>query len=214
MGFFNKHFQSYDEWSQTERGKKINEKFRLAAEENARKKAEWEKNTPPEIKTQIKQFQILFATFFITFCIADFIGLTVYKYPFVIGCQALIGLVSFILCRTNPFKVKYPSNFFMPTLAFFISICFSLCIICISFNYEFKRAVMINPPVVPTEVMETLEKTEEELLIEKENNLSESEFYEREYSQFLKENNVVTEGKIEENNQNYKNANTKNVTGE
>lgn len=211
MGFFNKPFQSYDEWSQTERGKKINEKFRLAAEENARKKAEWEKNTPPEIKTQIKQFQILFAVFFITFCIADFIGLTVYKYPFVIGCQALIGLVSFILCRKNPFKVKYPNNFFMPTLAFFISICFSLCIICISFNYEFKRAVMINPPVVPTE---TSEKPEEELLLEKEDNYSESEFLEYEKSDLLKENNVVTEGKIEENNQNYKNANTKNVTGE
>lgn len=204
MGLFDRHYQSYDEWCQTERGRETNEKFRIAAEENARKKAEWEANTPPEIKSQLRQFQVLFSVFFITFCIADFIGLTFYKYPFAIGGQFLIGLASFILCRTNPFKVKYPNNFFMPTLAFLISICFSVCLICVEFNYEFSRAVMVEPPVVNAEVLEKSEKDDKSLYFENEGKLSESEFYEREYSQFLKENNLVTEEELEESYQNYR----------
>lgn len=195
MGFFDRHYQSYDEWCETPRGKAFNEKMRLAAEENARKKEEWERNIPPEKKEQVKLFKIIIVPLFLSFAVSDWWGMKHFKFPYVFGIQLLIALIGFILFKKNPFKVKYPNCFFMAPVALFMSFMFSFYL-CIS-EFGLKQAVLIKPPV---EVIETSGDASEKLsetpdlayLESSEIDISELDFYSREYSQWLIENNRET----------------------
>lgn len=181
MGLFSNSNNSYKQWCESPRGKKFMERVRFDAEENARNNAEWEANTPPEKKEQVKLFKIIVTPILLFFGIADFFSMMIYKFPFIFAAELIIALIGFILFKKNPFKVKYPNCFFMAPVAFFASCLFSiyLCISC----FNFKQAVMIKQPDAETEtIVENIE-------IE---NMSEHDFLNRDYSKWLKDNNFET----------------------
>ena len=75
----------------------------------------------PEKQTEYKLFKIIFSTFMIVFYLAAYIGykkgFIKYLLPIVI-IETIIGITSFVLWRIKPKKIKYPSVFVMPFIAY------------------------------------------------------------------------------------------------
>lgn len=177
MKLFKRNNQSYDQWCESPQGKKFLDKIQLAAEESARKKAEWEANVQPDKKEQVKLFKIIITPLFIIFAAADYFSLKYFKFPIVFSVEIIIGLIGFILFKKNPIKIKYPNCFMMAPIALFFSLLFSVYL-CVSI-FGFKQALMIKQPI--TVLSEPVNEV-----------MSELDFLNRDYSQWLKENNFET----------------------
>lgn len=183
MGFF-KRYKNYDEWSQTERGKSFNEKMKKIAEQNAKNKEEYEKNTPPEKKEQVKLFKKIFTPVFIVFAIAMYWAFYSYKVIPVYVCEVVIAAASFVLFKRPPKKVKYPNCFMMPVIALFCSTLFSLYLCT---NFGFDRVIKFAPEKV----------TEIEVVEEEPPFKSMVDFFESDYTQWIEESGIQSREELE-----------------
>ncbi|WP_149554534.1 hypothetical protein [Treponema pectinovorum] len=104
-------------WEDTEKGKKFYQKYFYDAKKRKLEKEEWEKNTPPERKTQVKLFKIIFTAFYATYVILLLIGFKFCKELWVLLGLGLFSGISLVLFFVKPKVVKYPNCFMMPVLA-------------------------------------------------------------------------------------------------
>ena len=113
------------EWEDTRFGKKFMNRLEIIAEENERKKREFEEKTPPERMEQYKLFKKIFPFYFFAFSLSLlFTPISWWKWviPIQIGI-VLINLLFFFKPYLNPIKkVKYKSVYMMALIAFFSSL--------------------------------------------------------------------------------------------
>lgn len=178
---------SPEEWSQTERGKK----FVTDIEQRKLKKEEWEKTVPPERKEQVKLFKIFFSLCFGIYLVALFYGF-IKGFPLIVlGSEFIISIVSFVLFKIKPRKVKYPNCFMMPVIAIF---CTSLIYVSLAvdiFGYWVKKPVLKNDNSIATPS-------------ENSKILSKDEFENLDYSKFLKDNDVLDSDELSEDYEEYR----------
>lgn len=178
---------SAEEWSQTERGKK----FVTDIEQRQLKKEEWEKTVPPERKEQVKLFKIFFSLCFGIYLVALIFGFLKGFPLIVLGSEFIISIVSFMLFKIKPRKIKYPNCFMMPVIAIF---CTSLIYVSLAvdfFGYWVKKPVLKNDNSSATSS-------------ENSKILSKDEFENLDYSKFLKDNDVLDSDELSENYEEYR----------
>lgn len=177
---------SPEEWSQTERGKK----FVADIKQRQLKKEEWEKTVSPERKEQVKLFKIFFSLCFGIYLVALIFGF-IKGFPLVIlGCEIIISIVSFVLFKIKPKKVKYPNCFMMPVIAIF---CTSLIYVSLAvdfFGYWVKKPAKKNDKTTT--------------FSENSKILSKDEFENLDYSKFLKDNDVIDSDELSEDYEEYR----------
>lgn len=183
---------SNTKWEDTEEGKRFYEKALLNAKKRIIAKEEWERNTPPERKEQVKLFKIFFTFFLLTYFAFLFTGFRKGIELYVLLAEGSLTLVSFIFYKIKPKKIKYPNCFMMPVIAFG---CIILLYIMLGFDYGFNpnRNKGKNEPNNETDTMQ-----------EREGYLSESEFYENDYSKWLEENEFETSEEIKKDFEKYR----------
>lgn len=163
-------------WEETEAGKRFYDKIFADCKKRNLKEEEWEKNTPPEKKEQVKLFKILFTAFFISFSAVLVYSFHFYKELIVLTIEGAVALVSFFCFLKKLRIIKYPNCFMMPVIAFF---CTLLIYLMLGFNHGFN----------PQKRKET-DSTEY--------------FFGRDYTKFLKENEIETEKELQSDFNNWK----------
>ena len=116
---WSKKYQT-EQWykKQEEKNKKLEEEM----VEKIKADKEFVQNLPPEKQTEYKLFKIFFTIFMIGFFLAANFG---YRHGFLIKVllpEAVITLVSFILWKIKPQKIKFPSVCMMPVIAFALTL--------------------------------------------------------------------------------------------
>ncbi len=116
---WSKKYQT-EQWykKQEEKNKKLEEEM----VEKIKADKEFIQNLPPEKQTEYKLFKIFFTIFMIGFFLAANFG---YRHGFLIKVllpEAVITLVSFILWKIKPQKIKFPSVCMMPVIAFALTL--------------------------------------------------------------------------------------------
>ena len=116
---WSKKYQT-EQWykKQEEKNKKLEEEM----VEKIKADKEFIQNLPPEKQTEYKLFKIFFTIFMIGFFLAANFG---YRHGFLIKVllpEAVITLVSFILWKIKPKKIKFPSVCMMPVIAFALTL--------------------------------------------------------------------------------------------
>lgn len=154
MKFFSgKNFiMSYDEWLQTEHGKKFMKECELAAEAGRKKQEEFQAKIIPERAVQLKWFKLFFVIFFLGYILSFFIGIGFnlnVKVIFYSDCA--ISLISLILFFVKPKFIKFPNCFVMPVIAFFSVLVF-LCFLIISGKIMNSNKRGISHPEVSSPV--------------------------------------------------------------
>ena len=181
MWFFNKKSEQ-NKWEDTENGKRFSLKYSADFERRIKEKEEWEKNTPPEIKEQVKLFKIFFTLFFIPFGFILMFAFDRQKELIALFAFFIIALVSFLFFLIKPKKIKYPNCFMMPVIAFG---CICLFYFFLGFKYGFnpdKRNEKILPFLKVSQNIENNSVTPTY-----ENNIDDSA-----YLQFLIDNEIVS----------------------
>lgn len=116
---WSKKYQT-EQWykKQEENNKKLEEEM----VEKIKTDKEFIQNLPPEKQTEYKLFKIFFTIFMIGFFLAANFG---YRHGFLIKVllpEAVITLVSLILWKIKPQKIKFPSVCMMPVIAFALTL--------------------------------------------------------------------------------------------
>lgn len=116
---WSKKYQT-EQWykKQEENNKKLEEEM----VEKIKADKEFIQNLPPEKQTEYKLFKIFFTIFMIGFFLAANFG---YRHGFLIKVlfpEAVITLVSLILWKIKPKKIKFPSVCMMPVIAFALTL--------------------------------------------------------------------------------------------
>lgn len=178
---------SAEEWSQTERGKK----FVTDIEQRQLKKEEWEKTVPPERKEQVKLFKIFFSLCFGIYLVALIFGFLKGFPLIVLGSEFIISIVSFMLFKIKPRKIKYPNCFMMPVIAIF---CTSLIYVSLAVDFF---GYWVKKPVLKNDNSSTTSSENSKIL-------SKDEFENLDYSKFLKDNDVLDSDELSENYEEYR----------
>lgn len=127
LGFLFRNKKKEDvPWEETKAGKVFYEKSLQEAIKRKEEKEEWERNTPPDRKEQVKYFKIIITIFTLGFAAAVYVGFMYMKELQVLAAEGLIALASFVLYKVKPKRIKYPNCFMMPVIAFAFMLLFSV----------------------------------------------------------------------------------------
>lgn len=200
LGWLNRNRPSENKpkWEDTEEGKDFIEKYRASMEKRKLLKEEWERTTPPEKKEQVKLFKIIFTPFFLVYIGFLFWGFFKAKNElWVLLAEGCIALVSLILFFVKPKFIKYPNCFMMPVIAFGSTVLFYVYLgLGYGFNPNRRDSLLID--------YNKIEKTEIEMQLDDEGELSKSDFENREYTKFLSESKIESEAELEKDFENYR----------
>ncbi len=163
-------------WEDTEEGKRFYQKCFEDGKKRAIENAEWERNTPPEKKEQVKLFKIFVTIFLLGYASLLFWGFSVGKEFLVLAGEFILSMISLLCFFIKPKKIKYPNCFMMPVIAMG---CIVILYLEMGYNFGF------NPKT-------RLKKTEEvETLFSEDEGSDETE-----YSEWLYENNLIEKEEI------------------
>ena len=118
MRIFGKKYMTQEEWEETPHGKKFTEKMKAIAEENQRKKDEWEQNADPKRVAVYKRLKKISPCFYIPFALALFAGGVFGSLLYILLAEAFLSVTATVLYFVFPNEKEGRSSFLFIPLAF------------------------------------------------------------------------------------------------